>query len=751
MLFVAAPRLARARLQAEARRHHCDVDASRIRFGWFAVYLDEVVVRPLGWPGVEAKIRQVRVPLTLLLRPQGIYGHGGAIEISGSAPDVLQNARRWRSLGEHGDGQAEPTFFLPVSMEDISARWSDGATTIVEMAGLDIHRDSAGTRFDVRSGACHLTRRRVTAVGGTLQLRTDLSLANAHVASVSIAADQLGLDSVAAPAANEAEEGAPQPVDAGRPLLSLPDLHGVRTQAAAILSMVSERIPPGAEFNVDAMTFELGDGSPRGALTIGPGAFSVTRSASTFEVRFTRGGNGSPSSLAVTATLPVSGGGDLTVLLQGGPVTLSALGVREGQWGLLEEDHATVTGRIQVALAGDGGALTFDADGAASGLALQQPRLAPETDRGLDIALRARGVATSVGLLRVVDFAASLGAIHVSASGLLDQEADHVSGSFRMEVASAPCQSLLDSLPTSLLPALMGAKVGGSLGARGQISFDTRTLDDLRLDYDLRDDCHVTEVAEPLSKEHFHQPFSHRVYLPDGSLSEHETGPGTKDWTPLEAVSPYVQVAVLTTEDGAFLRHRGFNRSAIRASLIADLKARRFVRGASTITMQLAKNLFLSRQKTISRKLEEVVLTEYLEQAFSKEELMELYLNVIEFGPNVYGIGPAATYYFGRTPAELNLAESLFLSSLLPAPIRYSRMHDAEQAPEGWMRTLRATMQMANKRGLISDDELAEARDESVVFWHGGARPEARPPVRARTRLDGSDAGSEFQAPMLAP
>jgi membrane peptidoglycan carboxypeptidase len=168
---------------------------------------------------------------------------------------------------------------------------------------------------------------------------------------------------------------------------------------------------------------------------------------------------------------------------------------------------------------------------------------------------------------------------------------------------------------------------------------------------------------------------------------------------------------------------------------VANLKARRFVRGASTITMQLAKNLFLSRDKTLARKVQEVVLTDYLEQAFSKEELMEIYLNVIEFGPSVYGIAAAADHYFGRTPAELNLAESLFLSSLLPAPRRYAAMRDAGEVPEGWSRMLHALMQVAHRVGLITDAELAEAASETVVFWRGGDRPQPRAPVHARSPL----------------
>jgi membrane peptidoglycan carboxypeptidase len=210
-----------------------------------------------------------------------------------------------------------------------------------------------------------------------------------------------------------------------------------------------------------------------------------------------------------------------------------------------------------------------------------------------------------------------------------------------------------------------------------------------------------------------------------------------------------MQAAVLTTEDGAFPKHHGYNHAAIRASIIANLKARRFVRGASTITMQLAKNLFLSRDKTLSRKLEEVVLTDYLEQTFSKDELMELYLNVIEFGPAVYGITSAAEYYFARTPAELDLAECLFLSSLLPAPLRYSAMHVGEQPPDGWMHALRSLMEVQRKRGLITDAELSEGQSEQILFWHGGPRPPPRAATRLRARSGGDD--SEIPDPFESP
>jgi membrane peptidoglycan carboxypeptidase len=176
-----------------------------------------------------------------------------------------------------------------------------------------------------------------------------------------------------------------------------------------------------------------------------------------------------------------------------------------------------------------------------------------------------------------------------------------------------------------------------------------------------------------------------------------------------------METAVLICEDGAFLRHRGFDEEAIRNSIRENFKAGRFVRGASTISMQLAKNLYLSREKTLSRKLQEAVLTELLEQELTKDQIMELYLNVIEFGPGIYGIGPAANYYFNSSPGRLSLGQSLYLASILSNPKHQYFGADGAVTP-GWMGYLRKLMQIAVKIHRITDDELKDALTEQVTF-----------------------------------
>ncbi|HEX7604239.1 MAG TPA: biosynthetic peptidoglycan transglycosylase, partial [Polyangiaceae bacterium] len=174
-------------------------------------------------------------------------------------------------------------------------------------------------------------------------------------------------------------------------------------------------------------------------------------------------------------------------------------------------------------------------------------------------------------------------------------------------------------------------------------------------------------------------------------------------------------------------------------SIIANLKAGRFVRGASTITMQLAKNLFLSREKTVSRKLEELILATYLEKTFRKEELMELYLNVIEFGPDLYGVRAAGMHYFGRRPEELNLAECLFMSSLLPRPREYHKIWEKGELPASWEKNIHQLMDVAQKNGKISKKELDEGMGESIVFHKETDPPPPPRPAITGAHLTGGD------------
>jgi monofunctional glycosyltransferase len=149
-------------------------------------------------------------------------------------------------------------------------------------------------------------------------------------------------------------------------------------------------------------------------------------------------------------------------------------------------------------------------------------------------------------------------------------------------------------------------------------------------------------------------------------------GPASPYWTPLGAISETLKVAVIKAEDDRFYEHDGFDWREIRASLQTNLERGRYARGASTITMQLARNLFLWREKSLARKGLEVYLTWRLERTLPKGRILELYLNVVEWGPGVYGIGEASRHYFDKHPSELSLGESAMLAAILPNPIGWN-------------------------------------------------------------------------------
>ena len=139
-------------------------------------------------------------------------------------------------------------------------------------------------------------------------------------------------------------------------------------------------------------------------------------------------------------------------------------------------------------------------------------------------------------------------------------------------------------------------------------------------------------------------------------------------WTPYAAISPALKRAVLVSEDINFFSHHGFALDEMQSALEDALRDRELPRGASTITQQLAKNLWLSHSRNPLRKAKEALLTWQLERRLSKRRILELYLNVVEFGPGVYGAGAASQRYFGKAPADLNEGEAAQLAAVLPSP-----------------------------------------------------------------------------------
>ncbi|VVS93931.1 penicillin-binding protein 1A [Desulfoluna spongiiphila] len=170
-----------------------------------------------------------------------------------------------------------------------------------------------------------------------------------------------------------------------------------------------------------------------------------------------------------------------------------------------------------------------------------------------------------------------------------------------------------------------------------------------------------------------------RVYSEDGALLA-EFYAEKRDPVPLAIVPTHLQNAIINTEDRNFYDHNGVDLKGIARAIVKDILARNFVEGASTITQQLAKTLFLTREKSIDRKLKEAILAFQLERRYTKKEILELYLNQIYFGSGAYGVESAANIYFGKGVSELTLAECALLAGLPKSPSRYSPLVSPEKA-----------------------------------------------------------------------
>lgn len=237
---------------------------------------------------------------------------------------------------------------------------------------------------------------------------------------------------------------------------------------------------------------------------------------------------------------------------------------------------------------------------------------------------------------------------------------------------------LFESLPKGLFNTLEQIKVQGELSYHFLLDVDLNNPDSLRLESSLRRRMFAFRSMGELGK--INAPFLYTAYENERPIRTFEVGPSNPSFRPLESVSPLLRQAVLQSEDGQFYFHRGFRLDALREALIHDIKVKRFARGGSTISMQLVKNVYLNRRKNIARKLEEALLVWLLEEnrIASKDRMFEVYLNIAEWGPRIYGIGEASRFYFDKEPSDLTLNESIFLASIIPSPKRYAWAFDNE-------------------------------------------------------------------------
>ncbi|HUQ06099.1 MAG TPA: biosynthetic peptidoglycan transglycosylase [Kofleriaceae bacterium] len=285
-----------------------------------------------------------------------------------------------------------------------------------------------------------------------------------------------------------------------------------------------------------------------------------------------------------------------------------------------------------------------------------------------------------------------------------------------LTLAPGDCRALIDAIPSPLRGPLDELVVRGTLAGRGHIAFalDEQSSEgvDLTLDLDPRT-CEViadSPAADPRTlasaAEHTF-PDGHRVMV----------GPGIGDWVELADLPNHVRGAFVAAEDARFWEHHGFDLDQIARSLEVDLREHRFARGGSTISQQLVKNAFLDQRRTLTRKLQEAVLTWRTEATLDKRTILGRYLNVIELGPGVFGVGAAARHWFGKPAGKLTVREAAFLAALTPAPrtmsARLARHHGLD--PETAERVA-VTLRAMRRAGVIDPETARIAAGAGLDF-----------------------------------
>jgi hypothetical protein len=404
---------------------------------------------------------------------------------------------------------------------------------------------------------------------------------------------------------------------------------------------------------------------------------------------------------------------------------------------ILDPSATSVDAELDLAVAD--GALSFRGKLDVSGLQLQHPAVSSEPVRGLALGLALDGKLDPVKRrLELAKLEGRMRGLVGSVRGAVELtpgKFQFPDGSempmvpkidLRVQVPKIACAKILESIPGPIVPHLQGFVMKGNFEADLYTKIDYSDLENMQLLGKVGiDGCQVlkapeevTDLAGPGSLTQIVEIPSLDKNAPPGAneLLAFAIGPENPDFVPYDQISPYLVSSIMTTEDGGFFKHRGWVSSEFKTALRRNLKNGGFRLGASSITMQMVKNVLLSREKTLSRKLQELFLVWHIEKMLPKERILELYFNAIEFGPRIYGIGTASRHYFGKHASQLTPMEAAFFSSILPSPKRRYIQYCHGQLFPPWDKYVRRILARVKERGRITEEEYVQAAAQPLVF-----------------------------------
>ncbi len=377
--------------------------------------------------------------------------------------------------------------------------------------------------------------------------------------------------------------------------------------------------------------------------------------------------------------------------------------------------NATASGTATLRMVDD--ELRFRGSADVQNVLLEHPRLAPEP-----VPLTARVHARGAVLTEAGERALELDEVAIERSGVRLEAALHATwrgaaamparATMTVVVPKTDCMALLTAIPVALRPELAGLELEGQFSGRVALRFDRQAPEATELDAAIDTEaCRVAREADAGDPASLRTTFS---FQPQRGPRRH-ISPGDDAYVSLGRLPEHVWQAFVAAEDGRFFAHHGFDLHQIERSLAVNIAAGSLVRGGSTISQQLVKNVFLSTDRSLARKLAEAVLTWRVEARLEKRLILERYLNVIELGPQLHGLRDGARAWLGKEPKQLSAREAAFLAALTPAPRTLSAHLQNTGGVDGHMNhRIDIVLRAMRRDGYLNSDALAAALRDRV-------------------------------------
>ncbi len=322
---------------------------------------------------------------------------------------------------------------------------------------------------------------------------------------------------------------------------------------------------------------------------------------------------------------------------------------------------------------------------------------------------------------------------------------DSIRYAFNISTPWQAANDFFSFMPRGMFGSLHGLRAEGKLRYYLRFAMDAASPEAVQLNSRMETDRFRIIRYGEADPRIMNGPFTYTFYDRGKAVRSIRVGAENPSFTPVHTLPQALKQAVLAAEDPNFYGHKGFEPEAIRAAISANYQAGRFRRGGSTLSMQLVKNVFLSRRKTLARKIEEVLLVWMMEQQqlVPKERLFEVYLNVIEWGPGVLGIGEAAHWYFGKPASQVTEDEAVWLASIIPSPKRFASWFDADGNLTRSDLHLRVVWQVMQNRGIALPADTTQSLPRVKISGAARSYLRANPTFADSTAAAGNEPWEE--------